>query len=175
MGFTSYYVTLVKPTDCVAPCGTLNHLHKITFHLSLLGSSENIYFGCDCVTNQYVSCKHILLFCKMFLIYVLALPQQRCLEDTQRQGDWEPKWFCSWLIQNDTITCSGTVGYFLILITNTNSVLQVNVLNSSLEGPKGLKLGMNCMFLIWGVLFFQRNGGIFLVELENFASLLLYV
>ena len=34
---------LVKPsTDYVDPYGTLNHLHKIPFHLSLLGSSETL-------------------------------------------------------------------------------------------------------------------------------------
>ena len=33
---------LVKPTDYVDPDGALNHLHKIPYHLSLLGSSESL-------------------------------------------------------------------------------------------------------------------------------------
>ena len=33
---------LVKPTDYVDPYGTLNHLHKIPFHLSPLGPSETL-------------------------------------------------------------------------------------------------------------------------------------
>ena len=37
-----YLTTLVKPTDYVNPCGALNHLRKIPYHLSLLGSSDTL-------------------------------------------------------------------------------------------------------------------------------------
>ena len=38
----SIIIRLVKPTNYVDPFGTLHHLHKIPFHLSLLGSSETL-------------------------------------------------------------------------------------------------------------------------------------
>ena len=39
----SVRIVPVKHTDYVDPYGALNHLHKIPYHLSLLGFSETLY------------------------------------------------------------------------------------------------------------------------------------
>ena len=46
-------ILLVKPNDYVDPYGTLNNRHKILFRLSLLGSSETLWFWHDCVAKLF--------------------------------------------------------------------------------------------------------------------------
>ena len=63
---------LVKPTDYVDPYGALNHLHKIPYHLSLLGSSETLQF-CE---RQNRAC---FKFCNITYLRDLTFLDQNCL------------------------------------------------------------------------------------------------